>query len=89
MAKHRGGKFYEFLCLLGRVPVRIDEIAEDLDVRKDKVHRYIRRAKVLRIEFECESVNNGLYSIHVTQETWENVGFAISACMAIPNRGGW
>ena len=73
MAKHRGGKFYEFLCLLGRVPVRIDEIAEDLEQDKQNVHPHIRRAEQAGVAFIKRRANGGLYSIEVHGDSWETV----------------
>jgi len=78
MAKHRGGKFYEFLCLLGRVPVRIDEIAEDLQQEKSKVHGHIRQAEAAGMVFVRTRANGGLYSIEITAETWDRLQAAIS-----------
>ena len=73
MAKHRGGKFYEFLCLLGRVPIRIDEIAVDLGQRKCDVHRHLHKAEVLGVIFIREHVNGGLYSIEVAPGSFEKL----------------
>lgn len=79
MSKHRGTKFYDFLCLLSTTEQRIDDIATDLYQLKGNVHKHIREAERAGIKFIKTRANGGLYSIRMDGQSKELLSLCIDS----------
>ena len=63
--KYRGTKFHRFLCELKIVPVKFEYIAMQIRQQKRHVHKHIRDAEQLGIEFHRTRANGGLYELAI------------------------
>jgi len=88
LAKHRGGRLYEFLTFLCYQPKDVGLIAREMGIERRNVHRLIAEAENFNLQFSKQYDKGRLVTIAVEEESLNLLETAVRILEPRTNHAG-